>query len=144
MPPFEIQHIDHIVLRARNPALLSRFYIQTLGCRVERQLDIGLIQLRAGTCLIDIVDVDSQLGSAGGAAPAADGHNLDHFCLRVEPFDPTAAIEHLAEHGITVRGPVEVYGAQGFGLSLYFDDPEGNTVELKGPAIRPPVAAPDS
>ena len=58
---------------------------------------------------------------------------MDHFCLRIEPFDADSIRQHLTRHGIEA-GPVESrYGAEGQGPSLYFEDPEGNLVELKGP-----------
>ena len=69
----------------------------------------------------------------GGAAPGAEGHNLDHFCLRVEPFESEPLIAHLARHGIDPGEVQQRYGAEGSGPSLYIQDPEGNTIELKGP-----------
>jgi glyoxylase I family protein len=135
----QLSHIDHIVLRVRDPARMIAFYCEILGCTVERrQEQIGLIQLRAGSCLLDLVPVDGKLGRMGGAAPAAEGRNLDHVCFRVEPFDAVAIGRHLAVHGIAC-GPVESrYGAEGEGPSIYLQDPELNTVELKGPPA--PVA----
>ncbi len=126
--------IDHIVLRVADLDRMLAFYCEALGCVVERREDdLGLIQLRAGAALIDLVPVDSELGRPGGAAPGAEGRNLDHFCLRVEPFDAEAIRDHLARHGIDT-GPVKSrYGAGGIGPSIYIEDPEGNVVELKGP-----------
>ena len=128
-----IRNLDHLVLRVQDPARMVAFYRDVLGCQVERTVDeVGLIQLRAGTALIDLVDVAGKIGRQGGSAPGRDGNNLDHFCLRLEPFDPDAVLKHLARHGITA-GPFERrYGADGFGPSIYIEDPEGNTVELKG------------
>lgn len=111
------------------------FYCNLLGCTVERELapDVGLIQLRAGNSLIDLVLVDSQLGRAGGKPPGTEGHNVDHFCLSVAPFDEVAIRQHLHARGFRC-GPTERrYGADGFGPSIYVRDPDGNTVELKGP-----------
>jgi glyoxylase I family protein len=129
-----IRDIDHLVLRVVDLDRMLRFYSDALGCPVEkRQEDLGLIQLRAGRSLIDLVPVSGKLGKAGGAPPGAEGRNLDHFCLRVEPFDEAAIRRHLAAHGIEA-GPVESrYGAEGTGPSIYVTDPEGNVVELKGP-----------
>lgn len=133
-----IQNIDHIVLRVTDLDAMISFYGNVLGCAVERRNDeLGLIQLRAGSCLIDLVPVSGKLGSSGGAAPGKQGRNLDHFCFRVEPFEPEAIFRHLAAHGVTA-GPVESrYGAEGSGPSIYIEDPEGNTVELKGPPFKP-------
>ncbi len=132
-----VRDIDHLVLRVQDLPRMLGFYVGVLGCTVERRLDdIGLVQLRAGRSLIDLVPVDSELGRAGGAAPGgsgAQGRNMDHFCLRVEPFDEDALREHLLAHGITMAAVQQRYGAEGHGPSVYLDDPEGNVVELKGP-----------
>ncbi len=134
-----IREIDHLVLRVVDLPRMLDFYCRVLGCSVERrQPALGLVQLRAGRSLIDLVTVDGALGAAGGAAPGAGGRNLDHFCLRVEPFDAAAIRERLARDGITAGEVALRYGAEGEGPSLYLADPEGNTIELKGP---PAVAA---
>jgi catechol 2,3-dioxygenase-like lactoylglutathione lyase family enzyme len=129
-----VRELDHLVLRVVDlPAMLA-FYGGVLGCTVERRVDtIGLVQLRAGRSLIDLVPVTGELGRAGGAAPGREGRNLDHFCLRVEPFDEAAIRAHLGAHGIAAGPLAQRYGAEGEGPSLYLQDPEGNTVELKGP-----------
>lgn len=130
----QIRNIDHLVLRVVDVKAMMDFYIGVLGCSLEKvQEDVGLYQLRAGNALIDLVPVDGALGRAGGAAPAQEGRNLDHFCVRVDPFDAEEIHRHLREHGIE-PGPVESrYGAEGAGPSIYIADPEGNIVELKGP-----------
>jgi glyoxylase I family protein len=129
-----IRHIDHIVLRVIDLERMLAFYCGVLGCTVERrQQEIGLIQLRAGSNLLDLVPVDGKLGRMGGAAPGAEGRNLDHVCFRVEPFDPAAIASHLALHGVDAGPLASRYGAEGEGPSIYLQDPEGNTIELKGP-----------
>jgi glyoxylase I family protein len=132
-----IRDIDHLVLRVSDLARMLRFYRDVLGCAVERdRQDLGLVQLRAGRSMIDLVPVDGPIGRQGGSAPGAQGRNLDHFCLRVEPFDADAIRRELQAHGFE-PGPVEQrYGAQGNGPSIYVTDPEGNVVELKGPPGR--------
>ena len=129
-----IRDIDHIVLRVVDLPAMLRFYCDGLGCRIERRQDeIGLIQLRAGRSMVDLVPLDGKLGRAGGAAPGLEGHNVDHVCFRVDPFDERAIRAHLASLGIEA-GPVESrYGAEGEGPSIYLSDPQGNVVELKGP-----------
>jgi glyoxylase I family protein len=130
----KLQGIDHLVLRIVDLDAMLRFYVDTLGCSVERRQDaIGLVQLRAGRSLIDLVPVDGKLGRMGGAPPGAEGRNLDHFCLRVEPFDEAAVRAHLAAHGVDAGMTESRYGAEGEGPSIYLSDPEGNVVELKGP-----------
>lgn len=133
----KIRDIDHLVLRVRDVDAMIRFYGEVLGCPVHRiDEKIRLVQLRAGRALIDLIPVDSEIGRAGGAAPGKEGRNLDHFCLRVEPFDEAAIRAHLAAHGVQA-GPTESrYGAEGEGPSIYLSDPEGNVVELKGPPVQ--------
>lgn len=132
-----IREIDHLVLRVVDVERMLWFYCEVLGCTIERRDDgIGLIQLRAGRSLIDLVPVDGQLGLAGGAAPAQQGHNLDHFCLRVEPFDEAEIRRHLQQHQLVAGKLARRNGAEGVGPSIYLDDPEGNIVELKGPPHR--------
>jgi catechol 2,3-dioxygenase-like lactoylglutathione lyase family enzyme len=129
--PFAVQGIDHIVLRVRDRARSLAFYCDMLGCELERdEPDLGLIQLRAGRALIDLVTLDGPLGA--GPPPGAAGRNLEHFCLTLTPFDEAALIEWLAARGIKAQAPASRYGAQGEGRSFYIDDPDGNHVELKG------------
>jgi len=129
-----VREIDHVVLRVRDLARSIAFYRDVLGCPVEKQQPgVGLWQLRAGRGLIDLVPVDGKLGAAGGDPPGKGGRNVDHFCVRVDPFDEIAVRAHLARHGVAA-GPTEARsGAEGVGPSIYISDPDGNVVELKGP-----------
>jgi glyoxylase I family protein len=134
--PFTILGLDHVVLRARSMAVLERFYCEVIGCTVERRReDLGLLHLRAGRSLIDLVDVAGPLGASGGPAPERAGHNVDHLCLRIETFDPAAISDHLGRHGVAVEESGMRFGADGEGHSIYVLDPEGNRVELKGPPV---------
>lgn len=113
---------------------MQSFYCDVLGCSVERRQDeIGLVQLRAGRSLIDLVTVDGALGRKGGAGPGPEGRNLDHLCLRLETFDGDQIREHLARWSLPAGDVASRYGAEGEGPSIYVEDPEGNVVELKGP-----------
>jgi glyoxylase I family protein len=130
----KVREIDHLVLRVVDLDAMLKFYCDVLGCTIERRQEaIGLVQLRAGRSLLDLVPVDGPLGSAGGAAPGKEGRNLDHFCFRVEPFDEPAIRRHLAANGVDAAPTAVRYGAEGDGPSIYVTDPEGNVVELKGP-----------
>jgi len=134
--PFEIKRIDHLVLRVQDLQRAVAFYRDVLGCTVARERPtLGMVHLHAGSSMIDLVSVDGALGSRGGPAAGAQGRNLEHLCLRIEPFDEAALREHLKMHGVVVDGQVSSnLGAEGDGLSLYLRDPDGNGVELKGPA----------
>jgi glyoxylase I family protein len=127
--------IDHIVLRTDRYGVLIAFYCDILGCTVEREVaDYGLMQLRAGNALIDIIDINGKLGESGGPAPGTGdpgGRNVDHFCLQIEPFDEDELRAYLSSKGVDCGDFNDRYGAQGMGRSIYIEDPAGNTVELK-------------
>ncbi len=129
--------LDHVVLRVADLERSLRFYRDGLGFPVERRLDeLGLVQLRAGSALIDLVPVDAPLGRAGGGAPDPSARNVDHFALSLARFDESELRTLFARHAISASETAERYGADGFGPSIYLKDPDGNTVELKGPATR--------
>ena len=135
--PIAIRNIDHIVLRVKDIDAMLRFYIDVLGCTMEKVQDtIGLWQVRAGASLIDLVPVDGKLGRMGGAAPGVEARNLDHFALRVDPYDEDAIRAHLHAHGVEPGESGSRYGAEGEGPSIYLRDPEGNMIELKGPPAK--------
>ena len=135
MSAIEIRGLDHVVLRVSDLERALRFYCGVLGCAQERRSDdLGLVQLRAGAALVDLVTVDSPLGRLGGPAPSETGRNVDHFALQLERFDEAELRAHLAAHGIAPGDVVQRYGALGTGPSMYVRDPDGNVVELKGPA----------
>ncbi|MFZ3181169.1 MAG: VOC family protein, partial [Methylocystis silviterrae] len=95
-----IREIDHLVLRVVNLDAMLKFYCDVLGCTIERRQEaIGLIQLRAGRSLLDLVPVDGELGSAGGEAPGKGGRNLDHFGFRVDPFGEPGIRRHREANG---------------------------------------------
>lgn len=136
--PIHVDGFDHIVLRVRDKTAMLAFYEAVLGLSVDRDRpELGLTHIRAGRQLIDLVTLDGPLGRMGGAAAGVEGRNLDHFALQVRPFDEAAIRAHLATHGVEIVEEGQRYGADGDGFSLYIRDPEGNTVELKGPPTAP-------
>lgn len=142
MSAIRVRGLDHVVVRVRDLTRALGFYEGALGFPVERRLDeLGLVQLRAGASLIDLVPVDSQLGRAGGAPPDHDAPNVDHFALTLIDFDEAAIRAQLAAAGVEVGETARRYGAEGYGASIYLRDPDGNTVELKGPPSSDPGAA---
>jgi glyoxylase I family protein len=90
-----------------------------------------MAHMRAGRALIDLVDVNGELGKKGGPAPGKEARNMDHLCLQVEGFDPDAVLQHLKKCGARVEEPKKRYGAGGEGLSIYLYDPEDNLIELR-------------
>jgi glyoxylase I family protein len=138
-----LQGIDHVVLRVKDIDAMRRFYCEVLGAvHVAYRPKFGMSHLRVGASLIDLIEVNGPLGKAGGAAPGPEGRNMDHLCLRVEPFDQDSIVAHLERHHVAVGDIRARFGAGGNGVSIYLTDPEGNTVELKGPADGNPAPPP--
>jgi glyoxylase I family protein len=133
--PIEYDQIDHVVLRARDIDVMLVFYRDVLGCDVVKHNEpMGLYHLRAGSSMIDLVDMNGKLGPDRGAAPGLEGHNMDHFALRLNSFDADALQAWFRSQDVEVGDEVQRFGAAGDGPSMYLSDPEGNRLELKGPS----------
>ena len=121
---FSIKSIDHIVLRTDRFEKMLKFYCNVLGGTVEKeQPALRLTQIRMGDNLVDLVEVDNPL--------VENNPNLDHFCLRISPFDLETLTKYLEQHNITITEQGMRYGAQGMGYSIYIKDPQGNGIELR-------------
>ena len=124
-PDFSVKFIDHLVLRTGDTARLAGFYQDVVGLKIERETESGMIQLRAGQCLVDIVPVDDR---------DLPGRNLEHFCFRIDPYDEEIIRGWLEAAGAPIVKAGTGYGAEGRGPNIYFKDPDGNVVEFKGPS----------
>ncbi len=128
-----IRNIDHVVLRVTNIERSLAFYGEVLGCTLDRpRPELGLYHLRAGSAFVDLVDINGPMGRGGEPPADMEGHNMDHVALKLEEFDEIAIRAHLAAHDVAVSPMMQVYGAEGDGPAFYIDDPDGNTIELKG------------
>ena len=133
-PPFELEGLDHVVLLVRDMDAAKRFYCDVVGCRVDSELpEYGMLQLRAGASLIDLVDTSGEEG-LWARPPVEGGRNMDHVCLATRGFEIEPMRAHLAGHGIEIAEEGIRYGASGEGYSVYFRDPFGNQIELKSGA----------
>ena len=132
-PPFELEGLDHVVLLVEDMAAAETFYTEVIGCTVDRALpEYGMLQIRAGASLIDLVDIGSAEG-AWAKPDIAGGRNMDHVALATGPWDEAALRAHLAAYQVDIVEEGLRYGAKGEGYSVYIKDPSGNTIELKGP-----------
>lgn len=123
---FEVKMIDHVVLYVSDMTRSVQFYQDVLGCKVVRHNEkLNLMHLSAGSSMIDLLPTPEGDG---------EGSNVDHVALRIAPFEPDVLIAHLRAYGLDPTEPRNRFGAGGTGPSLTFQDPDGNTIELKGPA----------
>jgi catechol-2,3-dioxygenase len=111
--------ICELVLETESPERLASFY-EGLGL-TRLSTDPDRIWLAAGR--------DSRLGlwSPGEKEFGDRGGRHVHFALSLESGTIERTADALRGRGLDVEGPVEHDGGD---RSLYFDDPEGNRVEL--------------
>jgi glyoxylase I family protein len=133
--PFEFDGIDHVVLRVTDRERTLKFYGEVLGLHIERIIeDLNLFQMRCGRNIIDLLVVPPDRPLA-----AEEQRGLDHFCLNVRG-DVDAILAYLRQREVPITmGPMEVYGATGYGTSIYVLDPDGYTIELKANYSQFPV-----
>jgi glyoxylase I family protein len=125
--PFTIVRIDHILLLVEGMSDALAFYEGALGCAVESRLPhYGMVELRAGSSHIDLVDVAAPEG-AWAKPDVAGGRNADHIALRLRGSDETALRQHLTACGIPIADERREDNGN---VSLYVRDPSGNTIEL--------------
>jgi catechol 2,3-dioxygenase-like lactoylglutathione lyase family enzyme len=117
---------DHLVLNVADVERSLAFYTGPLGLepvRVEEwragKVPFPSVRVSPGT-IIDLVEAP---------ADGPRGSNVDHICLVVEPLD----WQQVIDSGVftVLDGPGERFGARGTAVSLYVEDPDGNTVELR-------------
>ena len=125
--PFRFHGLDHVVLKVTAIETSLHFYRQVLGMQLERIIDdYGIYQLRCGRSIIDL-----QVLPAGQTLAEQAARGMGHVCVLVDG-DMSAIVEHLRAHAVTIdAGPQELYGATGFGTSIYVRDPDGHQLELK-------------
>lgn len=119
---FKVTGIDHLVLRSNNIEKMVNFYVNILGFSIEKiNEDIGITHFRMGDHLLDLLKVTEK--------PSKE-KNLEHFCLRILPFDYESLKHYFQQHNIELLRYGKRYSAQGMGDSFYIKDPDGNEIEF--------------
>ncbi|MEM1301630.1 MAG: VOC family protein [Pseudomonadota bacterium] len=131
--PFQPLGLDHVVLWVGPLPEAVDWYRRVLGCTPGfKYPDIAMEHLWFGSILIGLWDKTDP--RAQYARPAVDGGtNVDHLGLAVGPFELETLRAHLAAHDVAIQKELIQGGARGVGQSVYFFDPWGNRIELKGP-----------
>jgi glyoxylase I family protein len=102
------------------------FYETVLGCEVETRLPhLAMVELRAGTARIDLVDIGAEEG-AWARPPVDGGRNVDHVALAIESREAKTLRAHLVAHGVAIADE----RVEGESTSFYVRDPSRNTIEL--------------
>lgn len=113
-----IQGIFEIAIRVKDLQRAEAFYADAVGLRVgmrdeERNWVFMWIGENAGMVVLQ---------EDRGEWPS------QHFAFRISAMDLDGAAQSLREKGVEVSDPVQ-HGGMG-GVSIYFDDPDGNQLEL--------------
>jgi catechol 2,3-dioxygenase-like lactoylglutathione lyase family enzyme len=112
---------DHVVVNTSNTEALLAFYCDELGLEPVR-----VDEWRKGEVLFPSVRVTPE--TLIDLFPAErSGENMNHFCLVIEPTE----LDALAARFPGARRADGLFGAQGYASSLYVQDPDGNTIELR-------------
>src|SRR5215831_9717706 len=102
LAPFALEGIDHLLLIVRGMDEALAFYCNVLGCTVEDRLpQFGMVQLRAGNALIDLVDIAVPEGH-WARSESAGGRNMDHLCIAIGQYDEQKLREHLLAHNVPI------------------------------------------
>ena len=113
--------LDHVVINTPDIERSIAWYCDKLGLAPVR-----LEEWRRGEVFFPSVRVNAE--TIIDIFPAnRTGQNVDHFCLVIEPAD----LDALAAEFPGARRADGLFGAQGEASSLYVQDPDGNTVELR-------------
>ncbi|MEU8890314.1 VOC family protein [Streptomyces sp. NPDC048442] len=123
LPQLHVKDFDHLVLNVQDVERSLAFYTGPLGLEPVR-----VEEWRAGKVPFPSVRVNSATIIDLFSRPRGES-NVDHICLTVDPLDWQAVID--SGTFTVLEGPVPRFGARGDAQSLYVQDPDGNTVELR-------------
>ncbi|MFC9910395.1 VOC family protein [Streptomyces sp. NPDC127197] len=118
-----VKALDHLVFNVEDVERSLDFYTGRLGLEPVR-----VTEWRAGQVPFPSVRVSSETLIDLVHHPRGTS-NVDHVCITVEPLDWDAVIE--SGTFTVLEGPVQRFGARGVATSIYVQDPDGNTVELR-------------
>jgi catechol-2,3-dioxygenase len=115
-----VHGVVEMTLEVRDLAALERFYVEALRLRVLKREDdrVWLAVGERGRLGLWLPG-EKEFGDEGGRHV--------HYALSAAPGGLDALHERLEGLGVDVRGPEEHPGGD---RSLYFEDPEGNVVEV--------------
>ncbi|WP_042459466.1 VOC family protein [Streptacidiphilus jiangxiensis] len=120
-----VKAFDHLVLNVADVERSLDFYLGVLGLEPVR-----VEEWRAGKVPFPSVRINPECIVDLFSRPRGES-NVDHICLTVDPLDWDAFLAALPPTVPVVSGPVPRFGARGSATSVYLQDPDGNTVELR-------------
>jgi len=134
--------LDHAVLWVESAKRSLDFYVNVLGLTPVRAEDFEegrarfpSVRLNEGTIfdLMERTELLSLVQDFTGGGQGIGGAPINHLCLSMSAAEYESVSARLEEHGVTLRpGGEDVFGARGQAVrSVYFDDPDGNVLEIR-------------
>lgn len=134
--------LDHAVLWVESSKRALEFYVDVLGLTPVRAQDfeegrarfpsvrvneVTIFDLMERSELLSLVQEFTGCGDDIGGVP------INHLCLSMSASEYASVSARLVEHGVELKpGGEDVFGAQGQAVrSVYFNDPDGNVLEIR-------------
>jgi catechol 2,3-dioxygenase-like lactoylglutathione lyase family enzyme len=131
-----VRHILETALDCRDLPLTAAFYERLLDATPMLASD-RLVALDGGDRTVLLLFQRGDTGpveTAGGLVPGHDAGGLGHLAFAIDAGDVAAWEAKLAALGIGIESRVRWERG---GVSLYFRDPDGRSVELATPGVWP-------
>jgi len=126
-----LDRIFETCLYAKDLEEAERFYREVLGLSVVSRMKGRGIAFRCGRGVLLIFNPE-QTRIQDREVPSHGAEGPGHVAFPVRETELNACREHLARLGVKIE--TEVQWPEG-GMSLYFRDPAGNSVELAPPTL---------
>jgi catechol 2,3-dioxygenase len=123
---FKIRRVGHLVLRVKDIERSKRFFQEVLGFPIVGQNERGMVFFST-----DVEDNHHMLalmpGKEGAAMPTPDQIGMQHVSFELGSFaELQSAWRTFKEKDVQVRYTV----FHGISKSIYFNDPDGNMLEV--------------
>ncbi len=120
-----VEQLGHVVLKVRDLERSEQFYTRVLGLPVAARMDMPPVTFFS---LGDHHDFAIASVGPDGPDAAPDSPGLAHVAFKVgdSTDDLRRAKEHLDAHGVVIGMIADHTVSQ----SIYFADPDGNTIEV--------------
>lgn len=123
----QLKGVHHIALNVRDIARAEEFYTRVMGFNVANRYDgnVPHIEVDAGNARLALFEAPDLDQKTSIETLSETGYLHYAFQTSKEEFD--SAIEELKSHGVDVSEPRQL----GQGMSVYFNDPDGNHLEIR-------------
>ena len=118
---------DHVALRVTDLDRAIAFYTETMSLELVSRSEQGtqaVFQVGDGLLVLFCREKNESV-------PDGTTFGTDHTAFHLESGHYEQVLDRLRDNDLILRGPKVNKGAQGDGLATYFNDPDGNELEIK-------------